>query len=99
MIGCQNIMIDERLELKGTNSGILFGINFDNSIQICKDNSSCMAQIDTDAFLQYSTLATENGNVTAQFNLSEMYFADVVGLNRDKEKGLQCSKVADLRVI
>ncbi|PKY57881.1 hypothetical protein RhiirA4_479286 [Rhizophagus irregularis] len=46
-----------------------------------------------------SQLPTENGNVTAQFNLSEMYFADVVGLNRDKEKGLQCSKVADLRVI
>ncbi|CAG8589687.1 17691_t:CDS:2 [Funneliformis caledonium] len=52
---------------------------------------------DTDAFLQYLTLAAENGNATAQFNLGRMYYAGMVGLNRDKEKGLQYLKMAALK--
>ncbi|CAI2179743.1 6689_t:CDS:2 [Funneliformis geosporum] len=52
---------------------------------------------DTDAFLRYLTLAAENGNATAQFNLGRMYYAGMVGLNRDKEKGLQYLKMAALK--
>ncbi|CAG8626734.1 3484_t:CDS:2, partial [Acaulospora morrowiae] len=52
---------------------------------------------DTDAFLYYLTLAAENGNATAQFNLGRMYYAGMVGLNKDKEKGLQYLKMAALK--
>ncbi|RIB17980.1 kinase-like domain-containing protein [Gigaspora rosea] len=52
---------------------------------------------DTDAFLHYLTLAAENGNATAQFNLGRMYYAGMVGLNKDKEKGLQYLKMAALK--
>ncbi|CAG8536479.1 15915_t:CDS:2, partial [Racocetra persica] len=41
--------------------------------------------------------AAENGNATAQFNLGRMYYAGMVGLNKDKEKGLQYLKMAALK--
>ncbi|CAG8455081.1 705_t:CDS:2 [Diversispora eburnea] len=52
---------------------------------------------DTDAFLHYLTLAAENGNATAQFNLGRMYYAGMVGLSKDREKGLQYLKMAALK--
>ncbi|CAB5189772.1 unnamed protein product [Rhizophagus irregularis] len=50
-----------------------------------------------ECFQSHAKLAAENGNATAQFNLGRMYYAGMVGLNRDKEKGLQYLKMAALK--
>ncbi|CAH1765163.1 1259_t:CDS:2 [Entrophospora sp. SA101] len=52
---------------------------------------------DTDAFLNYLTLAADNGNATAQFNMGRMYYGGMVGLKKDVEKGLQFLKMAALK--
>ena len=47
--------------------------------------------------MEWYSKSAINGGAEGQFNLGRMYYAGMVGLNRDKEKGLQYLKMAALK--
>lgn len=45
-------------------------------------------------FLRYITLAADNNNTTAQYNLGDMYYNGKLGVEKDQELGLKLIQIA-----
>ncbi|PKY52000.1 HCP-like protein [Rhizophagus irregularis] len=48
-------------------------------------------------FVKYLTMSADNGNITAQFNLGNLYFNGKLGISKDEEKGLSYLKLAAIK--
>ncbi|CAG8622665.1 5611_t:CDS:2 [Rhizophagus irregularis] len=48
-------------------------------------------------FVKYLTMAADNGNTAAQFNLGDLYFNGKLGISKDEEKGLSYLKLAAIK--
>uniref|UniRef100_U9UUE1 HCP-like protein n=1 Tax=Rhizophagus irregularis (strain DAOM 181602 / DAOM 197198 / MUCL 43194) TaxID=747089 RepID=U9UUE1_RHIID len=48
-------------------------------------------------FVKYLTMAANNGNSAAQFNLGDLYFNGKLGISKDEEKGLSYLKLAAIK--
>jgi TPR repeat protein len=48
-------------------------------------------------FVNYLTMAADNGNTAAQFNLGDLFFNGRLGITRDEEKGLSYLKLAAIK--
>ena len=48
-------------------------------------------------FVKYLTMAADNGNTAAQFNLGDLYYNGKLGMSKDEEKGLSYLKLAAIK--
>ncbi|CAB4412864.1 unnamed protein product [Rhizophagus irregularis] len=54
-------------------------------------------KIDSNEFMKYLQLAADNNNVTALYNLGNVYFSGKLGIKKDKEKGIHYLRQAALQ--
>ncbi|CAB4492588.1 kinase-like protein [Rhizophagus irregularis] len=58
-----------------------------------KENKNC---IDINIFMKYLQLSADNNNITAFYNLGNVYFSGKLGIEKDKEKGIRYLRLAAL---
>ncbi|GBC02485.1 hypothetical protein RclHR1_04650002 [Rhizophagus clarus] len=56
-----------------------------------------LPKFNLEEFVKYLTMAADNGNIVAQFNLGDLYYNGKLGMPKDEEKGLPYLKLAAIK--